>query len=94
MGVGGLNLYDRRGPYRIGWHTRIFFPQRHVLIQSDEIKEIKKRMRVVGYAKACPAAAHKLGIYFLSAQRRAIGLGKSAAKFRVGGGVLRRPARD
>ena len=45
-----------------------FFPQRHVLIQSNEIKEIKKQMNVVGYEAARRGIRQNLRIYFLPAR--------------------------
>jgi hypothetical protein len=86
-GVGGLNLWKVWARYRIGPHTQIFFLSAQVLIQSKTIKQIKRAVNVGIYRRRDDEKREYWAFIFRGLLQIFSGAWKSAAKFRVGGGV-------
>jgi hypothetical protein len=86
-GVGGLNLRRVWASYRIGLHAHIFFLSAELLIQSKRIKQIKRAVNAGVLRARDDEGPENWGFIFRAPRQPFSGDWKSAAKFRVGGGV-------
>ena len=83
-GVGGLNLYDPWGRYRMGLHARIFFLQPQLSTINPESKNSKDRVETTRCAIGSTLIALISGIYFHRGVNVRLAR-KIVAKFGVGG---------
>ena len=83
-GVGGLNLYDPRGRYRMGLHARIFFLRPKLSTINPESKNSKVRVKTTRYSSGWALNALISSIYFHRGVAARV-FRKIVAKFGVGG---------